>query len=73
MCRLHELRRRCDKERGASATEYGLLAAAIAAVLVVIVYALGGVVSDLFTDSCEEIDRSARTGQCEETAEPEDG
>ena len=35
-------------EKGASAVEYGLLVAAIAALIVVIVFALGGVVKGVF-------------------------
>ena len=36
------------KEDGASAVEYGLLVAAIAALVVIIVFALGGVVKEVF-------------------------
>ncbi len=50
----------CD-ERGASATEYGLLAVAIAAIIVIIVFALGGVVNDMFSNSCNSIQNSAGT------------
>lgn len=39
-------------ENGASAVEYGLLIAGIAALVVMIIYAFGGVVSHLFSDSC---------------------
>jgi pilus assembly protein Flp/PilA len=43
-------------ERGASAVEYGLLVAAIAALIVVIMFALGGVVRQaLFEDTCQVI------------------
>lgn len=45
-------------ERGASSVEYGLLVAGIAALLVVIVFAVGGVAKELFSDSCNEV----RTG-----------
>jgi Flp pilus assembly pilin Flp len=48
-------------EQGASATEYGLLAVAIAALIVLIVFALGGVVEDLFENSCDSIQNSANT------------
>lgn len=48
------LRRRRD-DAGASAVEYGLLVSAIAAVIVVIVFALGGVVKDTFKSSCDTI------------------
>jgi pilus assembly protein Flp/PilA len=40
---------RQTKDRGASAVEYGLLVAAIAAVIVGAVFALGGTVSSAFT------------------------
>jgi pilus assembly protein Flp/PilA len=42
-------------EDGASAVEYGLLVAAIAALIVVIVFALGGLVRDVFKDTCNKI------------------
>ncbi len=38
----------CD-DRGASAVEYGLILTAVAAVIVVAVYAFGGVVQQTFT------------------------
>ena len=42
-------------EDGASAVEYGLLVAAIAALIVIIVFALGGIVKETFTDTCTNI------------------
>ena len=42
-------------EDGASAVEYGLLVAAIAALIVLIVFALGGIVKEAFTDTCTAI------------------
>jgi pilus assembly protein Flp/PilA len=42
-------------EKGASAVEYGLLVAAIAALIVVIVFALGGLVKGVFTKTCTDI------------------
>lgn len=42
-------------ERGASAVEYGLLIAGIAALIVAIVFLLGGQIKDTFTDTCETI------------------
>jgi pilus assembly protein Flp/PilA len=42
-------------ERGASAVEYGLLIAGIAAVVVVAIYALGGSVFGLYDSSCTAI------------------
>ena len=47
-------------EDGASAVEYGLLVAGIAALVVLIVFAFGGVIRDtLFTTSCETIASTA--------------
>ena len=53
--------RRQQDERGASAVEYGLLAVAVAALIVIIVFALGGVVGDLFGQSCDNIHAKAST------------
>jgi pilus assembly protein Flp/PilA len=43
-------------DTGASAVEYGLLLAAVAAVVVIAVFALGGAVRDMFSESCATID-----------------
>jgi pilus assembly protein Flp/PilA len=50
-----------DEETGASAVEYGLLVAAIAALIVLIVFALGGVVEEVFTNTCDTIESEAST------------
>jgi pilus assembly protein Flp/PilA len=42
-------------EKGASAVEYGLLVAAIAAVIVVMVFLLGGLIKGAFTKTCSAI------------------
>ena len=47
---------RRDDENGASAVEYGLLVAAIAALIVIIVFALGGLVKSVFSNTCSTID-----------------
>jgi pilus assembly protein Flp/PilA len=54
------MRHRTDE--GASAVEYGLMVAAIAAVIVVIVFALGGVVQNVFQSSCDTIKTNAVAG-----------
>ena len=54
-------------EDGASAVEYGLLVAAIAALIVVVVFVLGGIIQKAFDDTCDEIaehQRSAATTDC---------
>jgi pilus assembly protein Flp/PilA len=42
-------------EDGASAVEYGLLVAAIAAIIVVIVFLLGGLIKNAFSHTCGAI------------------
>jgi pilus assembly protein Flp/PilA len=42
-------------EDGASAVEYGLLVAAIAAVIVIIVFLLGGLIKNAFSHTCGAI------------------
>jgi pilus assembly protein Flp/PilA len=49
-------------EDGASAVEYGLLVAAIAAVIVIVVFALGGLIQDAFKTTCDTISDNATTG-----------
>ena len=51
--------RRTRGEAGASAVEYGLLVAAIAALIVVIIFALGGVLKDSFSKTCDNIQTKA--------------
>ena len=55
---------RDTKERGASAVEYGLMVAAIAAVIVTVVFGLGGVVQSVFTTTCDTISSDANTNPC---------
>jgi pilus assembly protein Flp/PilA len=55
MLRYFRNLRAAAQDRGASAVEYGLMVAAIAAVIVAIVFGLGGLVQDTFTDTCTEI------------------
>ena len=49
-------------ERGASSVEYGLVVTAIAALIVIVLLALGGVTRDMFSSSCTAIDSRAATG-----------
>lgn len=42
-------------ERGASAVEYGLLIAGIAALIVGVVFAFGGRISDIFDNTCKQV------------------
>ena len=51
-------------ERGASAVEYGLLIAGIAALIVVVVFAFGGSLKGIFTDTCSKVTASATTKSC---------
>ena len=49
-------------ERGASAVEYGLLITGIAALIVVVVFAFGGVIRDIFTTTCNSVGQSSGGG-----------
>ena len=48
-------------DEGASAVEYGLLIAAIAAVIVIIIFALGGVIKNVFEKTCDSVQTKAAT------------
>ena len=60
---MQRLINRRDREDGASAVEYGLLVAAIAAIIVLIVFSLGGVVKKVFSNTCESINSNASVGE----------
>jgi pilus assembly protein Flp/PilA len=61
---IHGRNRR--NEDGASAVEYGLLVAAIAAVIVIAVFAIGKVVNGAFTSTCTAISNhpASNTATC---------
>ncbi len=48
-------------EEGASAVEYGLLVAGIAALIVAIVFVFGGVIRDAFGNTCKSIKNGGST------------
>jgi pilus assembly protein Flp/PilA len=50
-------------ERGASAVEYGLLIAGIAALIVAVVFLFGGVLKNIFTSTCNKVGASGG-GSC---------
>ena len=53
------------EERGASAVEYGLLIAGVAALIVVVVFAFGDNLTAIFSDTCEKVTASASVaGSC---------
>ncbi len=53
--------RTANNERGASAVEYGLLIAGIAALIVVIVFAFGDNIRDVFDETCQSVGGGACT------------
>lgn len=62
---LRTLLRRPTDEQGASAVEYGLLVALIAAVIVVAVFAFGNVVTGTFKTTCTAMTNPGpMTGSC---------
>ena len=52
---IRTIRTISKQEEGASAVEYGLLVAAIAAVIVIVVFVLGGYVQKAFDKTCDDI------------------
>jgi pilus assembly protein Flp/PilA len=64
---MQRLFNRQDEEKGASAVEYGLLVAAIAAIIVLIVFAIGKFVKQGFSDTCTAMEAQpslAAAGSC---------
>ena len=57
-------KQRARTDRGASAVEYGLLIAGIAAVIVAIVFAFGGKIHDAFGNTCNTITNSTGDTSC---------
>jgi pilus assembly protein Flp/PilA len=55
--RIHDLR----SDSGATAVEYSLLAVAIAAVIVAVVFVIGGYVQGQFQDTCSALDAEGVT------------
>jgi pilus assembly protein Flp/PilA len=58
---LRKVSRRA-RDRGASAVEYGLMVAAIAAVIVGVVFGLGTLVKSAFSKTCSAVSSSLGTG-----------
>jgi len=56
--------RRRGGEDGASGVEYGLLVAAIAAIIIVVVFTLGRWVLDAFMDTCSSMDGTGPADAC---------
>ncbi len=61
---LRTITRRRDED-GASAVEYGLLVAGIAALIVAIVFLLGGVIKSAFSKTCGTVSsKGSATATC---------
>jgi pilus assembly protein Flp/PilA len=58
---------RTTRDRGASAVEYGLMVAAIAAMIVGVVFGLGGMVAKAFDDTCKSM-QTPMGGDCKAPA-----
>ena len=65
-CKISAFKATRRNEEGASAVEYGLLVAGIAALIVAVVFLFGGMIEGVFTDTCSTIqaDGAAGTGTC---------
>lgn len=67
-------RSRAVLDRGASAVEYGLLVAAVAAVIVAVVFGLGTMIHSAFYETCSELAAGpASLGPATDCAEPAGG
>jgi pilus assembly protein Flp/PilA len=51
-----------DEEHGASAVEYGLLIAGIAALIVAVVFVFGETIQGVFTDTCTAVNDDVACG-----------
>lgn len=58
---LAYIRKIANRDEGAAGVEYGLLVAAIAAVIILIVFAIGTWVKGAFTDTCKGFEKSGQT------------
>ena len=56
------------EDRGASAVEYGLLVAAIAALIILVVFALGGWVKGAFKKTCDALASAPSASSTTQTA-----
>jgi pilus assembly protein Flp/PilA len=61
---ITRIRTSLRRDEGASAVEYGLLVAAIAAIIVAIVFLLGGKVRAAFDTTCDAIGSGQNSGAC---------
>jgi len=50
-------------ERGASAVEYGLLIAGVAALIVVVIFAFGDTIKNVFSETCSTIGGKTSTAE----------
>ncbi len=62
---MRTVRGRRTEETGASAVEYGLLVALIAAIVVVAVFALGGLLKTTFQSTCTTDGAGTTVDSCE--------
>jgi pilus assembly protein Flp/PilA len=69
---IARIRRRIneDREHGASVVEYGLLVAAIAALVVVAVFAIGNWTNSAFEETCTQLDTVGSNPACNEAPAP---
>jgi pilus assembly protein Flp/PilA len=58
------LTRRARDERGASAVEYGLLIAGIAALIVAVVFLFGDTLTSIFSETCEDVAVNVDSADC---------
>jgi pilus assembly protein Flp/PilA len=64
---LKVIRRIREDEEGASAVEYGLLVAAIAAIVILLVFAIGGWVKGAFDETCDSFEEAGSKNAIQNT------
>lgn len=58
------MNRRAADDMGASSVEYGLIVFAIAALVVIVLFAFGGAVQGMFTHTCDRMNGQTASGTC---------
>jgi pilus assembly protein Flp/PilA len=64
---LKVIKRIREDDEGASAVEYGLLVAAIAAIVILLVFAIGGWVKGAFDQTCDSFQEASEQGAGQNT------
>lgn len=61
---IRSIRKHLRRDEGASAVEYGLLVAGIAAVIIAVVFVLGTKIHGAFTNTCTQMNVAGNGNPC---------